>query len=378
MNRGMRFTRAMLVLLSVVLMVAVAPSCRKGPTAREVAKVIQKAEVSGKKGSDWLKGQQLADGSFDNKEFVKVGMTSLAAIALMDQNLNENDPNVKRAIAFLAAQQKEDGAIRIQEGIENYETALSTIALKKTGNKAYDDAMKKAQAYLARLQVGVGDNLSPQNVGYGGIGYGRRRTPDLSNTQFGLEALKGSELGADSETFRRALVFIQRCQNRKESNTQPWAGTDGGFIYSPEISMVNKEAKGTEPRHSYGSMTYAGLLSFSYCDVPKDDPRVKAALDWLRAHYTVDENPGMGKKGLYYYYMVMAKALSAYGEKYLVDNKGQKHYWAFDLVSKMIELQQPDGSWVNTESQWMEDNKSLVTAYCMIALNRCRPFLEQK
>jgi squalene-hopene/tetraprenyl-beta-curcumene cyclase len=363
------------LLVFAALAMFVATACKKGPNVAEVAKQM---EASGKKGTEWLKTKQLADGSFDDRDYVKVGMTSLAAIALMDQNLNESDPNVKRAITFLAAQQKEDGAIRIQEGIENYETALSTIALKKTGNKAYDETMKKAQAYLFRLQCGVGDGLSASDIKYGGIGYGRRKTPDLSNTQFGLEALKESELAASSETFKRAITFIQRCQNLKQTNTQPWAGSDGGFIYSPEISMVNKEATGSEPRHSYGSMTYAGLLSFSYCDVPKDDPRVKAALDWLRAHYTLDANPGMDKKGLYYYYMVMAKALSAYGEKYLVDNKGQRHYWALDLASKLIELQQPDGSWVNSDSQWMEDNQSLVTAYCMIALNRCRPFLVEK
>ncbi len=351
--------------------------CRKGPSQAEIRAAVETATVSGQKGRDWLKQQQLPDGTFDANDQVKVGMTSLAIVALMDQDVDADDPNVQRAAAFIAAQQKEDGSLRIQDGVENYETALSLLALKKTGNKTYDEAIQKAQQYLTQLQAGARGEIPSDNLAYGGIGYGRRKAPDLSNTQFALEALRETELGADSETFKRALVFIERCQNLQKVNKQPWATNDGGFIYMPGVSLANAEAAQNEPRHSYGSMSYAGLLSFAYCDVPKGDPRVQAALDWLRKHYTVEENPGMGKSGLFYYYMVMAKALSAYGEKYLVDEKGVRHYWALDLVNKLASIQHPEGYWVNTDSRWMENNKSLVTAYCMITLNKCRRFLEQ-
>ena len=46
-------------------------------------------------------------------------------------------------------------------------------------------------------------------------------------------------------------------------------------------------------------MTYAGLKSFLYAGVGKDDPRVKAAIEWVRKHYTLDENPNMGANGLW-------------------------------------------------------------------------------
>jgi len=377
MRRASRIKGWTVCLSVAVLAAALVAGCRKAPRSAEELAAIANAKDGGQKAVGWLKDQQIKDGTFDDRDAVKVGMTSLAMVALMDQGANPNDPNVKRAVDFLAAQQKDDGSIRIQEGIENYETALSLIAMQKTNNKAYNDALKKAAAYLAQLQAGAKGDISPESITYGGIGYGRRRTPDLSNTQFALEALKESELGADRETFKRAAVFIERCQNLQKVNNQSWATNDGGFVYAPALSMANLAAKDNEPRHSYGSMSYAGLLSFSYCDVPKNDPRVKAALDWLRAHYTVDENPGMGTQGLYYYYMVMAKALSAYGDRYLVDDKGVKHEWAVELVNKLISLQKPEGYWVNTNKAWMEDNKSLVTAYCMIALNRCRKFLEK-
>ncbi|MBM3333969.1 terpene cyclase/mutase family protein, partial [Candidatus Sumerlaeota bacterium] len=329
---------------------ALATSCGKKP---DFAAAQAKAQITGQKGTEFLRSQQLKDGTWSETDQAKVGLTALATIALMDQNADAKDPNIQRAAAFLAAQQKDDGSIRLQVALENYETALASLALKKTGNKLYDEAMKKAAAYLASIQRGADGTTTPASLYYGGIGYGRRGNPDLSNTQFALEALKESELGADKETFKRAIIFIERCQNLKRNNNQPWATDDGGFVYNPGgFTHVNPKAEYApgEYRHSYGSMTYSGLLSFSYCDVPKDDPRVKAALDWLRAHYTVDENPGMGKKGLYYYYLVMAKALSAYGDKIIVDKEGHKHFWAVDLVNKMYELQQPDGSWVNTEA----------------------------
>ena len=58
-------------------------------------------------------------------------------------------------------------------------------------------------------------------------------------------------------------------------------------------------------------MSYAGLLSYIYADLSKSDPRVTAAVDWLKGHYSVDENPGMGADGLFYYYQVMAKGSRA-------------------------------------------------------------------
>ena len=41
---------------------------------------------------------------------------------------------------------------------------------------------------------------------------------------------------------------------------------------------------------------------------------LKAAVNWCRHHYTLEENPGMGTAGLYYYYHTFAKAMDALGE----------------------------------------------------------------
>jgi len=82
----------------------------------------------------------------------------------------------------------------------------------------------------------------------------------------------------------------------------------------------------------------------------------------------VDENPGIGDKALYYYYMVFAKALQAVGEDVIVDSKGQRHNWREDLAKKLISLQHPEGYWVNTDKAELQDNKVLVTAFTMQAM----------
>ena len=121
-------------------------------------------------------------------------------------------------------------------------------------------------------------------------------------------------------------------------------------------------------------MTYSGLKSFLYAGVKKDDPRVVAAVDWCRRHYTLEENPGMGKSGLFYYYHTFAKAMEAYGEDPFVDAKGVKHAWRVELFQALQKQQLANGSWRNMgERTFGEDNADLSTAFALLSLSYCRP-----
>jgi squalene-hopene/tetraprenyl-beta-curcumene cyclase len=125
-------------------------------------------------------------------------------------------------------------------------------------------------------------------------------------------------------------------------------------------------------------MTYAGLLSFIYVKVDKSDPRVQAAVDWIKQHFTVEENYGMGKEGLFYNYHTMAKALDTYGEPTIVDAKGISHDWYKELAEKLIAeqirleptnaKQKPQGYWKNETERWMERDTVLATSYALLAL----------
>jgi squalene-hopene/tetraprenyl-beta-curcumene cyclase len=189
--------------------------------------------------------------------------------------------------------------------------------------------------------------------------------------------LKALGHDADSEAMQRALVFVSRCQNLEtEHNTTPFAAKnpDGGFYYTPAAggSSMAGETPGGGLR-SYGSMTYAGLKSMIYAGVSAADPRVTAAIKWIRLHYDLQSNPGMGEAGLYYYYHTFAKALAAIGQDTFVDAEGHKHDWRAELRAALAARQQPDGSWVNENDRWLEGDPNLVTGYALLALAYCKP-----
>ena len=359
MRRKLGLISAGLVLL--VLMVYLVSEHRKrrplSPRVR-ARKIVQTVA----KGSEWLGKQQSGKGS--SGEFI--GLTALATIALQGSSSPAESGQIERGLEYIAKSAQPNGAISGKD-LPNYNTALSVVALRQSGNPEYDEVIGKGINFLRELQCDQGEGYTSENWFYGGIGYGGDSRPDLSNTFLALDALKAADLPQHSETWDRALKFLERCQNY-QTNDQPWAVEDGGFIYYPGSS----KAGGTQ---SYGSMTYAGLLSYTYCGLDKDDPRVRVAVDWIRQHYTLDENPAMGKQGLYFYYFVMAKSLAAYGERQIVDSEGHSHAWADELADKLIRLQHRQGYWVNEEKRWMENNKALVTAYALIALKHCRPFL---
>ena len=183
---------------------------------------------------------------------------------------------------------------------------------------------------------------------YGGAGYGGKNSrPDLSNTSYFLETLRETGLPADDPALKKALVFVSRCQNLKgEFNDQPWADkvNDGGFVYTAANSGESMGGKTDNGGlRSYASMTYAGLKSMIYAGLTENDPRVKAAYTYITKHYSVDENPGLGQQGLYYYYHTFAKALAMLGKPTLTDDSGVVHDWRADLVKALTARQNPDG-----------------------------------
>ena len=333
------------------------------PTIDKALKAEIKASID--KGLKYLKEHQEKNGSYENYP----GITALVATAYMKcpRKYAEDDGiYIRNAIKYLLAMVKPDGGI-YDEDMPNYNTSLGILALSETKNPAYKTIIQNGQKLVMSLQLDDSNGYPPQDKMYGGIGYGGDLRPDISNLKFSLQALKESGVPNDAAVWAKAVKFIERCQNRTESNDQPTAGDDGGFIYRPGYSMAGNDQQG-RPK-SYGSMTYAGVLSFIYANVDKNDPRVQDAVKWIKSHYTLDENPNMGQQGLYYYYHTMAKAMKAYGEPVITDSNGVQHNWYAELARKLIKLQKPDGSWVNSEDRWFESKPVLSTAYAILALS---------
>lgn len=325
----------------------------------------------------FLKTKQNEDGSFAPK-LGGPGITALTVAALLRVGQGPDTPVVAKGLKYLEGNIKPDGGV-YSRGLANYTTCLAIVAFKEANTSGkYDKVIASAAKFVRGLQYGEGTD--PKDVKFGGVGYDGRSRPDLSNTQFMVEAMAAAGASKDDPAIKRAIAFISRSQNLPgpEYNDQPFAAktTDddkGGFVYNPLDQDNAKSPKRTAAGglRSEGGMTYAGLKSFLYAGVGKSDKRVQAALEWIKKHYTLSENPGQGQAGLYYYYHTFAKAMDALGEATFVDAKGVKHDWRQELFDELKKKQKADGSWANPNGAFLENTPELATAFAIMSLSYC-------
>src|SRR5262249_46316118 len=157
---------------------------------------------------DYLRKTQAPDGSWSAKG-TGPGVTGLVVAGLLRNGYTTDDPMVAKAMGFLEKSVKNDGGI-YEKQLANYTTSVALMAFHEAnkGGK-YDKIIQNASKFLKGLQTG-GD---PDSVGAGGVGYDGRTRPDLSNTQFFVDALLASGVPKDDPAIKDALKFITKCQN---------------------------------------------------------------------------------------------------------------------------------------------------------------------
>jgi squalene-hopene/tetraprenyl-beta-curcumene cyclase len=358
------------ILATTFLLATLQPAAESGqgksaPSSQDMQKVVDKA-------IGFLKTTQQADGGFSPK-IAGPGITAIVMAGLLHNGASPQEPMIAKGLKYLEGQTKDDGGI-YSKGLANYTTAVAIMALKEANtNGKYNAVIKNAAKFIENIQHQEDD------VNQGGFGYDKKGRADLSNSGFSVEALLAAGLSKDDPAVKNALKFISRCQNLPgEKNDQPFAkkampDDKGGFTYDPTPGPKNGNTTADGGLRSLGGMTYSGLKSFLYAGVSKDDVRVKAAITWCRNHYTLEENPGMGKNGLYYYYHTFAKAMDALGEDPFVDAKGVKHAWRLELFDTLQKKQLDNGSWRNAgERTFAEDNADLATGFALLSLSYCK------
>ncbi len=351
-----------------------------GPREEDWNQVVSKSIA-------FLKSTQNADGSWGQAPRNR-GITGVVVTGMLQTGkAGADDQPVAKALKFI------EGLVNAKAGhiagpeaavqLQNYVTCINVMALTAANRpEKYKAIVGDGVKFLKKLQWDEEEGKDDKSDFYGGAGYDSKSRPDLSNTQFFIEALCEAGVPADDPALRKALIFVSRCQNLKsEFNTAPWAGriNDGSFIYSAAGGGQTKTSD--DPKNTdmtgYGSMTYAGIKSMIYCGVGKDDRRYKVALEWIQKNYTLDANPGMPKelaeRGLFYYYHTMAKTLEVMEVDVFVDAAGKKHDWRAELTEALKKRQKADGSFVNANDRWMEGEPNLVTGYALMALSHCKP-----
>jgi len=335
-----------------------------------VLAVIVGLESAISNGVNFLISQQAADGHWSDAQMP--ALTALPLWAIANAPFNTQRATLSNAVSFVLSTQRPDGGFYVPKpgrggsGLGNYNTSVCLAALYDSG-LAPSSALLKAREYVAASQLEGDDTLA------GGFGYdrvSRRRYADLSNTAYAMSAMAKTasleEFRADGKKvdldWERALAFVEGLMKKEGPEA-------GGAAYNDRTPQAGSETNKAERVHlrAYGSMTYAAVLSMCSAKLDRGDPRVRQSLEYLNKYWSVDENPGMGSQGLYYFYDIMARALSASG----VEKVGE-HDWRKELATKLIGLQKPDGSWANNNNRFWEADPILCTSFAVLVLEHCR------
>jgi len=371
---------------SVAMLLGGQALAQKVPVAADSASVIgesMKNEINAAedRALDWLAANQKPSGAWSNEQFP--ALTALSAWAFIRSAHPQRDKVVPLALTYLKSCVQPDGGIYVPVegrqggGLSNYNTAICMTTLHAAGDSSLTRIILDARAFVAKGQHSGDDEYR------GGFGYDKstnREYSDLMNTLYAAEAMRFTESIEDQrpagETraevdWKATAEFITRMQNT------PDAGTNqvGGFFYKPGESKAGTltNETGRVVFRSYGSMTYSGMLALVYAGVDRDDPRVRSAFDWASKHWSLEENPGMGMEGYFFFFNVLSRSLSAYGADLVPLADGTTVNWRKDVASRLLNSQKIDpgtghGYWLNEAGRYWESDPILVTAYTLLAL----------
>lgn len=346
--------------------------------------VQQEIAAAINRGIDWLLAQQNENGAWSNHKFP--ALTALAVRALIESNdAKANKEAIDKGLEFIMTCVQPDGGIycnvagRKGGGLSNYNTSICMMTLHAADKQKYSKVILNARKFIASGQH-FGDD-----VYVGGFGYDKstkRAYTDLLNTFYSVRAMHETEDVEDNRPagekkvdidWKATVKFVSEMQNKDNTSTND----AGGFFYNPtsEKAGIGTNKEGVVYFRSYGSMTYAGLLALIYADVDQSDPRVTSAFDWAFKHWSLEENPGVGQEGLFFFYNVLTKTLNASRHNVIPQKDGTHINWREEVAKKIVSLQRIDsktgqGYWLNEKGRYWESDSVLVTAYSLLALEQ--------
>ena len=386
-------------MFSIIMLALLAPICM-AQGSNISAEHKRRAEVIASRAMDYLTSRQgMETMGFDDDPETQTlpAITGLVITGFMlDPQVDERHPVVTTATRYLLKHVQPDGGI-YKDILPTYNTAICISALSMVNKPEALNAMLNATDFLRTLQYSDTNSDNPNDPSfeepitinhpyYGGVGYGKHGRPDLSNLSFFIQALHDAGVSTNDVAYQRAQIFLSRVQMSDEVNEMSYAdgSEQGGFIYATVENiesvdgLAGQSQAGTTTEttesgeelvrlRAYGSMTYAGFKSLLYSNLDPDDTRVTEAWKWIEQNYTLEENPGLGMQGYYYYLCTMARALDASGV-----NEINGHNWREEMIDKIYELQFANGAFKTLESRWMENNDILIAAYALIAVQHAR------
>ena len=138
---------------------------------------------------------QAEDGSFNSR--AGVGITALVTTGVLRHGRSPGDPLAAKSLKYLEDSVQSDGGIYEKDGmLPNYETCMVIMCLTEANkDNRYNGMIRNAEAFIRQSQWGETAGKDRSDLSYGGTGYGKDSRPDLSNTAYFIDALKGLRQG---------------------------------------------------------------------------------------------------------------------------------------------------------------------------------------
>lgn len=353
--------------------------------------------------------EQSADGSWRSDHYAPfkdgASLTPLIVRTLVASAGRASDAACRKGADYIASFVK-DGKVEVASPGLSYPLYTAAGAVQVLSHPSNARHLKARDAWLGFLrerQLTEALGWQPADKPYGGWGYcptlPRKPKPgeplppltesNLSATIYALDALRAAGVQGTDPASKKALVFVQRCQNYSDDRKQrEEAYDDGGFFFIYDDPVRNKagaagrDRLGRERYHSYGSTTADGWRALLLCGRPADDPPVKAARAWMEANFRAFHHPGKfaqeretNRDAVYYYYVCsLTQTLLAAGLRELEGREG-KIRWAEVLAKELLKRQREDGSWANQLVPQREDDPLVATSLAALALVSCRAVL---
>ena len=386
-GRGARFVPLMVWCCSIACSGVGTLWGAEEPTGKAAGSQKVAIDAALERGVGWLLQQQEDDGGWHSQTYRNLeggtGVTALVTRALVETPPPwwlQSRPAVRAGVRFEMAHVNAAGLVQDPEegaaDLQLYATALLLEALSRRPELSSPDIVRRLSAGLQQAQRTERNGWSREDREYGGWGWDSPRREDrsvtspanISITATVLKALSASQTISD-ETRAAALVFVERCQQRKQT------GGDGGFVFTPVgPHPLNKAGWSIDPNgvtqvRPYRTATCDGVIALRALGRDRDAPQVAAGWTWLRNAYAVEgaaSDPRLeaGRGGLdFYEAAVLAALLEDFADSCPNDLPSQ---WA----ERLLRSQQPDGSWRNPQPGMREDDPLIATALSVLALTR--------
>jgi len=381
--------------------------------------LVKEIDASLEKAGRYLVTKQSSDGAWRSETYGALrdgpSLTSfvISGLWFLPQAGPEGQAAFRRGAEYMVRFVDERGQLRVgpRELLFPVYTAASAsrMIVHAEQSERYLGARQAWVTYLRGRQLTEELGWQPSDPEYGGWGFSldvpRKPAADrpkelmfesnLAATVFAVAALRSAKTPSDDPAFRRALVFIERCQNFKEKPAEDSSAyDDGGFFFIPDDAAQNKAGIAGKDRdgrvrfHSYGTMTADGVRALLRCGLSADHSRVVAARRWLEKNFLTERNPGVFEpdrevlRDATYYYWTWAAAhaflaLSVDGRPHKDTEEQAERVldWPKKLAEALLRRQREDGTWTNRFTDAKEDDPLIATSWAVASLAICRTML---